>query len=436
MKWLGVLPALAILAACSAPKDNRTHITLQRFFGACDAQYGRSTNVADAEGECGIITTLVNKFEAENPGIAVKTNIVFWPGYDQLTAQLAANDEPDLVTMHVSVIPDFQARGLLSPIGADLVAAGVDPARFTPAAARAVTLGGQIYGLPFDNWAPLWHININEFRRAGLVRDGQPVLPRSGAELLEQAERFKRATGKPYFVQISANEYATYARNLYTFLIQQDSQFFANPKHIRLQTPEAKAYLTLFKEMRDRKLTTRNQDYSAATASFINGEGGVLLTGNWMVGAFDLESRSRGKPLSNGYAVVPYPQLFGNSAARYVDGHVWVMPTNVRRTPAERSATLKLMRFLADHDADWARTGHLPVFQDIIASAAFKALPHRAAYASLTKVGRPLPSGVRRQYPIETIIGEESAAAINGNKSIDRALADAERRINDLLDNI
>ncbi|HEU0045895.1 extracellular solute-binding protein [Sphingomonas sp.] len=436
MRWPWLLLLLATLPGCGGTPDPRTQITLQRFFGACDAQYGRSTDVAKAEGECGIITTLVNKFEADNPDIAVKTNIVFWPGYDQLTAQLAANDEPDLVTMHVSVLPDFQARGLLTPIGGELVAAGIDPARFTPAAARAVTLGGRIYGLPFDNWAPLWHINMNEFRRAGLVRNGKPILPRNGPELLRQAEQFKRATGKPYLVQISANEYATYARNLYTFLMQQDARFFADPKRIRLRTPEAKAYLSLFKEIRDRGLTTRNQDYSAATASFLNGGGGVLLTGNWMVGAFDLESKSKGKPLSNGYAVAPYPQLFGASPARYVDGHVWVMPTNPRRTPAQRAAVLRLMRFLADHEADWARTGHLPTFTDVIASPRFTTLPHRANYAALTRVGAPLPAGVRRQYPIETIIGEESAAAINGNKTIDRALADAERRINDLLDNI
>jgi multiple sugar transport system substrate-binding protein len=47
--------------------------------------------------------------------------------------------------------------------------------------------------------------------------------------------------------------------------------------------------------------------------------------------------------------------------------------------------------------------------------------------------GRPLPSGVQRQNAIEGLVGEEVAAAINGQKPVDRALADAERRVNDLL---
>ena len=435
MKRLLLLLALA-MGSCAPPPSAKTEIVLQRFFGSCDADYGRSTDVAKAEGECGIVTTLVNRFEAENPDVHVRTNIVFWPGYDQLTAQMAANDSPDLVTMHASVVSDYQARGLLTPIGDDLRRVGIDPADFTDAAAKSVTYGGKVYGMPFDNWAQLWHINMGLMRKAGLVRGGQPVLPRNGDELLAQAEQFKRATGKPYLVQISANEYAAYARILYTYLIQQGSPFFADPRHIRLQTPEARRILTLFKTIHDRGLTTVNQDYSAATASFLNGGGGILLNGNWMVGAFDLEVKKPGSALSGGYAVRPFPSLFGGKSVYYVDGHNWVMPTNPSRTPAQKAAALRLLKFLAAHDLDWARTGHLPAYRSVTASPAFRALPHRADYLVLTTNGTPLPGGVRRQYPIETIIGEECSAAINGLKPIDRALADAEHRINDLLSNV
>jgi multiple sugar transport system substrate-binding protein len=366
----------------------------------------------------------------------VQVNTVFWPGYDQLTAQLAANDEPDLVTMHASVISDYQARGLLEPLGDELAAAGVDPSRFTPAAKRAVTVAGKIYGMPFDTWSQLWHINLGEFRKAGLVRGGRPILPRSPEELLQQAEQFRRATGKPYFVQSMANEWAAFSRNLYTGLMQQNAPFFADPRRIALATPEARRVLALYKAIYDRKLTTRNLDYSAATSVFLNGGGGVFLTGTWMVSTFDAEARKPGRPLANGYSVVPYPQLYAGRDVSYVDGHNWVMPVDKRRTPDERRATLKLMRFLADHDGDWARTGHLPVFEDILRSREFRSLPHRASYAKLTQTGATLPDGVRRQFPIENILGEESGAAITGAKSIDRALADAERRINELLANI
>ena len=109
---LACLAMLAALTGCAPKHTGPVEITLQRFFGACDAPYGNSTDVAAAEGECGIITTLVNKFNADNPDIHVRVNIVFWPGYDQLSAELAAGNPPDLVTMHESVISDFSQRRL------------------------------------------------------------------------------------------------------------------------------------------------------------------------------------------------------------------------------------------------------------------------------------------------------------------------------------
>ena len=192
------LATALVLTACSGAKDDRTELVIQRFFGACEAEYGRTTDIAAAEGECGIMTAMINRFEAENPDVRVVENVVFWPGYDQLTAQLAANDAPDLVTMHGSVIADYRARGLLEPLGGELDRLGIEPAEFTPAARASVTIDGAIWGLPIDTWAPLWHINLNLFRKAGLVRpNGDPILPHSPEELYAQAEQFRQRTGKP-----------------------------------------------------------------------------------------------------------------------------------------------------------------------------------------------------------------------------------------------
>jgi multiple sugar transport system substrate-binding protein len=426
---------LCALAGC-APKANQpTQITLQRFFGACEADYGASIDVAKAEGECGIITTLVNRFNAENPDVHVNVNVVYWPGYDQLSAALAAGDPPDLVTMHQSVISDYAQRKLIEPLDGGLRSVGIDPAEFTPAARAGVTRGGHVYALPFDNWAMLWHINMNLFRQAGLVRDGKPIVPHSPEELLAQARQFTRATGKPYLIQSMVNEPSAYARNLFTYLQQQDSDFFADPRHIRLRTPEAHRVLALFKQLYEENLTTKNQDYSAATAAFMNGQGGVYLVGTWMIGDYDQASKRPGSPLANGYAVVPYPQLYPRRDVGYADGHSWVVPT-ARRSPQKMRAILRLLRFLKDHDFDWSRTGHLPAYTAVIDSARWRSLPHRADIAQLVDTARPLPAGVQRQFLVQQIISEEMESAITGQKPIDTALADAERRVNDILFNL
>lgn len=436
MRLLFALACALVLTSCGARHDDRTPLVIQRFFGACEADYGHATDPSKASGECGIMTTLINRFEAENPDIKVSQNIVFWPGYDQLTAQLASNDAPDLVTMHGSVIADYQARGLLQPMGPNLAAIGVDPASFTDAARRAVTIDGGIWGMPIDSWAQLWHINMNLFRQAGLVRNGKPVLPHSPAELIAQAEQFKRRTGKPYFVQAMANEYASFTRNFYTYVMQQNGRPYADPRHADFETPEARNALQLFKDIYDRDLTTKNEDYSAAVAGFLKGEGGVFLVGTWMVGDFDAAAAKPGNALSGGYTVVPYPQLFPGRDVTFADGHNWVMPTNPKRTPAEHAAALRFLKFFATHDFDWSRTGHMPAYTAIIDSAKWRALPHRGDLASLAHTATPLPKTVRRQFPIETIVGQESAAAITGQKSIPQALADMQRRVNDILDHL
>ena len=435
MSWRWLLPVVALLGSCSAPGPERTRLVLQRFFGACEAEYGRTVDIAEAEGECGIMTAIINRFEADNPDIEVVENIVFWPGYDQLTAQLAANDAPDLVTMHGSVIADYQARGLLDPLGAELTKMGVAPASFTPAARTAVTIDGETWGMPIDTWAQLWQINLNLFREAGLMRGGKPILPRSPDELFAQAQQFRERTGKPYIVQPTANEYANFARNFYTFVLQQDGTLFVDGR-ANFRTPEARRALALFKTIHERGFTTKNQDYSAAVASFLNGDGGIALAGTWMVGTFDAESHTSERPLSGGYAVAPYPQLFPGRDATFADSHTWAMPHDPGRTPAEREAALRFLKFFASQDGQWARTGHLPAFQAVIDSAEWRALPHRAGLARLAEVATPLPKDVRRQFPLETIVGQEAAAAITGAKPIDRALEDMERRVNAVLENI
>jgi multiple sugar transport system substrate-binding protein len=427
-----LLLALLFAGSCSdAGGSERAEIYLQRFFGECGAEYGATTDLSQVEGECGIITTMINKFNAENPDVRVSSNVVAWPGYPQLNAQMAARDPPDLVTMHTGQIPDYAAAGLLEPIEPYLAEAGLSPSALTDASRSAVTIAGQLYGLPFDTHGGLFHINTRLFEQAGLMRDGQPVLPRSPEEMLAHARQFTERTGKPYIIQSLVGDNAYAARNLYTYLLAQGAAFFPNPRQIRLQTPEAERIVDFFRTLTASGASTRNQDTPAAIAAFMSGEGGIYPTGTWMIGQFEAEANTPGRPLYRAYTVYPYPQLWGENVY-YVSGHAWVVPVR-DRTPAQRSAIARFFRFVAAHNYDWARTGHLPAFRAVIESPAFAALPHRRNIAPVASNGRPLPPGVQRQNAIEGLVGEEIAAAFNGQKSTRQALADAERRVNETL---
>ena len=424
------LLAMMALGSC-APSDDKTHIYLQRFFGECGAQYGGSIDVAHAEGECGIITTLINRFNAENPDVHIDVNVVAWPGYAQLTAQVAARDPPDLVTMHEGIISDYALKRLLEPVDDYLRLAGIDPGNFTDASKAGVTIGNHYYGLPWDTHGGLFHVNTALFAKAGLIRGGKPVLPNSPDELIAQAHQFEQRTGKPYLIQSNVGDPAFAARNLYTYMMARGAVLFPDARHIRLATPVGVEVATFFRRINQEHVGTQNMDTPAAIAAFINGEGGIYPTGTWMIGSFQTEATTPGRPLYNSYAVYPYPHLSGQWV-EYVSGHSWVVPTR-KRTEAQRQAIARFFRFMAAHNYDWARTGHIPAFKSVLADPRFRSLPHRADIAPLADIGRPLPSYVQRQNAIEGIVGEEAAAAFTGQKGIKQALSAAERRVNDML---
>jgi multiple sugar transport system substrate-binding protein len=427
---LAALLALLALGSCAKP-DGKTHIYLQRFFGECGAEYGGTTDISKAEGECGIITAMVDRFNAENPDIRVDVNVVAWPGYPQLTAQVAARDPPDLVTMHEGVISDYAAKALLEPVDDYLRMAGVSPADFTDAARAGVTIKDHAYGLPWDTHGGLFHVNTALFAKAGLMRGGKPVLPNSAAELIAQARQFKQRTGKPYLIQSNVGDTAYAARNLWTYMMAQGAVLFPDAKHIRLNTPVGLTVGNYFRRINAEHLGTLNMDTPAAIAAFVSGEGGIYPTGTWMIGSFEKEATTPGRPLYNSYAVFPYPRLWGERV-EFVSGHAWVVPTR-KRSREQRAAIARFFKFMAAHNYDWARTGHIPAFKAVLDDPRFKALPHRSDIAPLASMGRPLPSYVQRQNAIEGIVGEEAVAGFTGQKSVPSALAAAERRVNELL---
>ena len=138
--------------------------------------------------------------------------------------------------MHSGVMSDYAAKGLIEPVEPYLREAGIDPASFTDASRRAVTIGGRIYGLPWDSHGGLFHVNLALLRKAGLMRGDQPILPQSADELLRHARQFKARTGKPYLIQSLVGE--PYQTRNSTLLMAQNA---VSPTQARrLRTPEAR----------------------------------------------------------------------------------------------------------------------------------------------------------------------------------------------------
>ncbi|MFN3302342.1 MAG: extracellular solute-binding protein [Roseateles sp.] len=437
MKRLLMCLCAALLAACSpsAKDPAKTEITLMRFFGSCESQFGQVVKTSEGVGECGIVTALVNEFNATHPDIVVRTQIGEWgPYYDQLTARLVSKDIPTVAVMHESALGDYVRRKLVLPLDADFARIGIPVDDFTAHARKGTTFSGQTYALPFDTWAWLWHINTTLMKQAGLLgANGEPVLPSSPEELLAQARQFKQRTGKPFFAWAVANETAANNRTFQTLIAQQGAELFsADGKRIEMQQPAVVNALTLMQTLYREGHVRPNLDYAAANQAFLNGQAGVVVVGTWTIDQFLRESQKPDSPLKGGYAVRPFAQLYAKPAV-FADGHSWALFKGGSTDAKGHEAALKFLKFVWDRSAEWSRTGHLPVSQTVAQSDAFRALPQRAALAEITSTGTSMPGNVPTQRNIELLIGEDVANLLLSGKPVAEVQASVEKRVNKAL---
>lgn len=425
--------AVMALAACG---DKKTEISLNRFFGSCEAEYGKVTDVKQARGECGIITAIVNQFNASNPDHAVvKPQIVEWgPYYDQLSARIVSGDIPAVAVMHESALGDFVARNLVEPLDDDLASIGITPGDFTDQARRGTVIGGKLYALPFDTWSWLWHINLGMMKQAGLVNaDGSPILPTSPEELIAQAEKFKAATGKPYFSWPTVNDFAAPYRTFLTLVAQQGGVVFPpGGKTIDVRSDAARRALELIGRLYGEGHVKTGADYGAANQAFLAGEAGIVVVGTWTIDDFLSQSKQATSPLAGGYTVVPFPPIFGRKAV-FADGHSWVLLKGGTRDARTRKAALGLLRALWDNDFEWSRTGHLPARKSVIDSAPYQALPFRDNIAEVSRTAYSVPSDVPRQRAVEVAVGEEIGSLYLTRKPLADVQTAIEQRVGKLL---
>lgn len=414
-------------------------IDFARFFGACDAQFGGVTDPAQATGECGIITVLTNRFNAQNPDLRVRTQIIeHRPYYSQIGGRVINRDVPALAVLHGSTLNDFVKRGLVEALDTGFAEVGVDPAGFTPQARRAVTVDGRpegkVYALPLDTHSWLWHINLNLLRQAGLADGNMPRLPRSEAELLDHARRFKQATGKPYFVLLTVNDAPAFARTLMTLVQQQGGTLFPRrPTEMDLAGSAVQRAVALLQTLYGEGLATRGHDYGAGIQAFVAGQGAVMVNGTWLLGDLVKESLRPGRPLSGAYVALPFATLYAQPGA-WADNHLLVMLKGGTRNAAERKAALRFLRFLFDEGGAWARTGQLPTRQSVIDGAPFLALPMRPQIAPLADFGGALPQAVARQSRVTTMLGDALTAVVVHGAAREATLAAAQRSINRMLE--
>lgn len=426
----------AALAACligvGSTATAASDITLFRFFGSCNDQYSGVTELDKAVGECGIIQVLTNRFNATNDlGARVDTQAVDWGSYyNRLNASMVNRNPPAVAVMHRSYIGDYAARRLLTPLDDKLAAAGIDKGDLAPAALEGVTYEGTVYALPFDLHAILWHMNTGLLDEGGLVDSGAPVIPGSVDELMAQAEQFKQATGKPYLL-LAGSVDPMVTRLFETLVWQQGGHVVSDDLSTAgVDSDAGREALGLINTLIDKGYMAAQYNYTDAQQAFLNGEGAVLINGTWVIDEYSEQAESGSGALA-AYAVDAFPTLYGEPAV-WADSHTWVLPRG-GATGEAQDAAVAFLGHLYANNLVWARTGHLPVRTSVLEGEALAELPHRSDILRTADDARSVPLATRRQSAIQDALNEQLQATYLTGKDQGEALAEAQRRINDIL---
>ena len=401
-------------------------VTLGRFFGACE---DAGTDTTTSVGEACIIQSIINAADAELDGISINTLPTDWGNYyDQIKAAYAGGTPPDVHVMHRHRIPEFAGLGALAEISGELEAAGIDPTDWSPAALDAVSFNGGIYGVPMDFHANLWHVNMDIMAEAGLVENGQPVLPSSPEELLAHAQQVKDATGMDYLAADFA-QFPIGVRLVLALMWQQNANIFTEDGTATINTEAGQNAVTAITQLFDAGLANPQLNYADSQQAFLNGEAAILVNGTWVVDFYTAEAAKEEVALDN-YYVADFPTLF-ETGATWADSHMWAIPSTLEGD--KKMAALKVLAFINDHNIDWARTGHMAVRESVVQSAAYTSLPHRDEYTGTAAIAKDTPPS-ERYGAIQDVLSRELQAIWLTGKSVEAALGDAELEVQDLLD--
>jgi multiple sugar transport system substrate-binding protein len=413
--------------------QDETTLVLSRFFGACNEEFGDVNDVELGTGECGIITTMINEFNATNEdGITIEVQGTEWGSYyDQLNAAFAGGNPPDIAVMHRTRLLDYTSRDLVIPVGDAFSAGGIDVDDFADEALAAVSVGDEVYGLPFDLHTLLWHVNADLLAEAGLVDDdGNIILPSSPEEMLEHAAMVKEATGADY-IAMDATQFPLGVRAVFAMIWQQEGDLLNEDRTEAAINGEAGVNaLTTMNSLFEGEFANSTYDYATSEQAFLNGEAAILINGTWVVDAYTASSEDEETALSN-YVVSDFPALFGGQAT-WSDTHMWAVTNNLADDPDKLAAAVTFLNFVNENNVEWARTGHVAVRESVLQSEEYQTLPHRDEYVGTAAIARAFPQ-VLDYNSLEQVLQEEFQAVWITGKPVEEALADAEARINDIL---
>ena len=367
---------------------------------------------------------LIDVFEAENPGIEINyTTADFGSYFTKLQTDFAAGTSPDVFELNYENFVTFASRGTLVDLGGLMAGSSlITDDTFYPAALDAFSYEGVQLGLPITFSTVLLIYNKDLFDAAGV---GYPTDEWTWDDVIAAGKAItdpaKRVWGISQPIQFW---------EFYKAAAQAGGGLAVTPT-VQIDTPEnlAAAHY-LVDKVRVHHIMPTDAEMSGVgdVDLFLNQQLGMIVTGIWMFDQF-----VNGATFDWDVAVEPG----GAQKATHFFSNAAVVSSQ-SKVP---EAAYKWVEFLAAHPAvvesriehNWELSALSLEQAAALEPSLAKPVPanREAVFQSLAYAVNP--PVVENQPELQDIMNQELEAARLGTKTVEQALADAQKRVEALV---
>jgi multiple sugar transport system substrate-binding protein len=328
------------------------------------------------------MTQMEDGYRKANPGSKLQAVTLAWgnPYYTKLTLATVGNKPPNVAVSHLTRMKTLQAAGLLAELHPeDLARHGMTADLFNQRAWEAGLVDGKIFAIPIDTHPFVLFYNTDICGKAGLLDASGALKPIEGPDAFKDAlAKVKEVTGQYGATHGINGDSATPWRLFQTLYAQLGGEVLAdNGTRVVFDDEKARQVLEYLKSLTvDGGLMPGSIDYQGAIALFASGAAGFHLNGEWEITTFQTAKMP--------FSMTLVPNVFGAGGkyAVQADSHTLVIPRGGARDVKQLDRALGFVKSMLDQSMTWAEGGHVPAWQPVAQSEAYKKLTPQSNYAA------------------------------------------------------
>jgi multiple sugar transport system substrate-binding protein len=320
---------------------------------------------------------MAKEFEAKNPGITIKIDVVSWDTLLQtLQTDISGGLTPDLSIIGTRWLLTFVKDGVAEPLDHFMTPAFRD--RFIGTFLDPARIDGKVYGLPIAASARAMFYNKDMLTKAGF-----PEGPKTWDDVVAAARKIKAAGGYGFGLQGKAIETDVY---WYYALWSYGGELIDKAGKAAFDSPAGIKALTLYQMMVQQGLTQPGvTDYTREDVQnlFKQGRVGMMITAPFLIGQIAKEAPKLQ------YGICPVPR--GTTSATYAVTDSIVMFKNSQ----VKEAAWKFLDFIFTKDPRVLfnkNEGFLPTIKAVAADPYFADDPRLQVFVKLLPEARFAPT--------------------------------------------